>query len=51
MLSALDLARQIEAGTLTPRAVIERCADAIADREAEIGAFTALDVDGAAPYG
>ena len=47
MLSALDLARQIEAGTLTPRAVIERCADAIAAREAEIGAFTALDVDGA----
>jgi Asp-tRNA(Asn)/Glu-tRNA(Gln) amidotransferase A subunit family amidase len=47
MLSALDLARQIEAGALTPRAVIEMCAEAIAAREAEIGAFVVLDLDGA----
>ncbi len=47
MLSALDLARRIEAGALTPRAVVEMCAEAIAAREAEIGAFTALDIEGA----
>jgi Asp-tRNA(Asn)/Glu-tRNA(Gln) amidotransferase A subunit family amidase len=45
MLSALDLARRIEAGELTPAAVVDLCAQAIAIREAEIGAFTALDVD------
>jgi Asp-tRNA(Asn)/Glu-tRNA(Gln) amidotransferase A subunit family amidase len=44
MLSALDLARAIEAGTLAPRDVIDLCADAIARREAEIGAFAALDI-------
>jgi Asp-tRNA(Asn)/Glu-tRNA(Gln) amidotransferase A subunit family amidase len=47
MLSALDLARRIEAGALTPRAVVEMCAEAIAAREGEIGAFTALDIEGA----
>jgi Asp-tRNA(Asn)/Glu-tRNA(Gln) amidotransferase A subunit family amidase len=47
MLSALDLARRIEAGELTPRAVVELCAQAIAAREHEIAAFTALDIDGA----
>jgi Asp-tRNA(Asn)/Glu-tRNA(Gln) amidotransferase A subunit family amidase len=47
MLSALDLARRIEAGALTPRAVVEMCAEAIAARESEIGAFTALDIEGA----
>jgi Asp-tRNA(Asn)/Glu-tRNA(Gln) amidotransferase A subunit family amidase len=47
MLSALDLARRIEAGELTPRMVIDRCAEAIAAGEAEIGAFTALDIAGA----
>jgi Asp-tRNA(Asn)/Glu-tRNA(Gln) amidotransferase A subunit family amidase len=47
MLSALDLARRIEGGDLTPRAVIELCAEAIAAREAEIGAFATLDLDGA----
>ncbi len=47
MLSALNLARQIEAGKLTPRAVIELCAEAIAAREKEIGAFVALDLDAA----
>src|SRR2546423_7195074 len=44
-LSALDLARRIEAGALTPTAVLERCEQAIAAREAEIGAFAALDLD------
>jgi Asp-tRNA(Asn)/Glu-tRNA(Gln) amidotransferase A subunit family amidase len=47
MLSALDLARRIESGELTPRTVVEKCAEAIAAREAEIGAFTALDIDAA----
>ena len=47
MLSALDLARRIEAGALTPRAVVEMCAEAIAAREGEIGAFTALDIEAA----
>ena len=47
MLSALDLARRIEAGELTPRAAVELCAEAIAARESEIGAFVALDLDAA----
>jgi Asp-tRNA(Asn)/Glu-tRNA(Gln) amidotransferase A subunit family amidase len=47
MLSALDLARRIEAGDLTSAAVIDLCAQAIAAREAEIGAFAALDLAGA----
>ncbi len=45
MLSALDLARRIEDGTLTPRAVIEMCAEAIAAREGEVHAFAALDLE------
>jgi len=44
MLSALDLARRIEAGELTPAAVIDLCAQAIAVHESAIGAFAALDV-------
>jgi Asp-tRNA(Asn)/Glu-tRNA(Gln) amidotransferase A subunit family amidase len=44
MLSALDLARRIEAGTLDPCAVIDLCGQAIAAREAQIGAFAALDI-------
>jgi Asp-tRNA(Asn)/Glu-tRNA(Gln) amidotransferase A subunit family amidase len=44
MLSALDLAQAVEAGGITPRAVVDRCAEAIAGHEAEIGAFVALDV-------
>jgi Asp-tRNA(Asn)/Glu-tRNA(Gln) amidotransferase A subunit family amidase len=44
MLSALDLARRIEAGALTPRAAVDLCAQAIAAREHEIGAFAALDI-------
>jgi Asp-tRNA(Asn)/Glu-tRNA(Gln) amidotransferase A subunit family amidase len=47
MLAALDLARRIEAGALTPRAVVDLCAQAIAEREAEIGAFAALGVEAA----
>jgi Asp-tRNA(Asn)/Glu-tRNA(Gln) amidotransferase A subunit family amidase len=47
MLSALDLARRIEARDLTPRAVVELCAKAIDAGEKEIGAFVALDVAGA----
>jgi hypothetical protein len=45
MLSALALARRIEAGELTPRAVVEMSAQAIAAREKEIGAFAALDIE------
>src|SRR5271165_4627772 len=48
MLAALDLARRIEAGELTSRAVVELCAKAIAADEAKIGAFVALDVEAAA---
>jgi Asp-tRNA(Asn)/Glu-tRNA(Gln) amidotransferase A subunit family amidase len=47
MLSALDLTRRIEAGELTSRKVIDLCADAIAARESEVGAFVALDIDAA----
>jgi Asp-tRNA(Asn)/Glu-tRNA(Gln) amidotransferase A subunit family amidase len=47
MLSALDLARRIEAGELTPAAVIERCAEAIAAHEHAVGAFVSLDLDAA----
>jgi Asp-tRNA(Asn)/Glu-tRNA(Gln) amidotransferase A subunit family amidase len=47
MLSALDLARRIEAGELTPRAVVELCVEAITSREKDIGAFVALDFDAA----
>jgi len=47
MLSALDLARRIEVGELTPAQVIEQCAEAIATREADVGAFVTLNLDGA----
>ena len=47
MLSALELARRIEAGALSPRAVVELCAEAVATHESEIGAFAALDLDAA----
>lgn len=47
MLSAVELARRIEAGELSPRAVIELCADVIAAGEKDVGAFAALDLDGA----
>src|SRR3954467_1929884 len=47
MLSALELARRIEAGALSPRAVVELCAEAVATHESKIGAFAALDLDAA----
>ena len=47
MLSALDLVRRVESGELTPRALIDLCAEAIAAREKEIGAFVTLDLDAA----
>src|ERR1700758_3766982 len=47
MLSALALARAIEAGDLTPAKAVELCADAIAARESDVGAFATLDLDGA----
>jgi Asp-tRNA(Asn)/Glu-tRNA(Gln) amidotransferase A subunit family amidase len=47
MLSALDLAARLETGKLTPRAVVELCAEAIAARENDIGAFATLDLAGA----
>jgi Asp-tRNA(Asn)/Glu-tRNA(Gln) amidotransferase A subunit family amidase len=45
MLSALDLARRIELGELTPDRVLELCAEAIGAREEEVGAFTVHDID------
>jgi len=45
MLSALDLARRVANGELAPAALVEICTAAIAAREDEIGAFTALDVE------
>jgi len=47
MLAALDLARRVEAGELTPRAVVELCAEAIAAGESKIGAFVTLDLESA----
>jgi Asp-tRNA(Asn)/Glu-tRNA(Gln) amidotransferase A subunit family amidase len=47
MLSALDLTARLEAGKLTPRAVVEMCAEAIAAREKDVGAFVTLDLAGA----
>lgn len=46
-LRALDLARRIEAGELTPAAVVDLCAEAIAAHEPVIGAFAERDVEGA----
>ena len=47
LLSALDLARRVEAGEITPEGVVDLCAAAIAAREDEVGAFTYLDLDNA----
>ena len=47
MLSALDLAARLEAGKLTPRAVVEMCAEVIAAREKDVAAFATLDLAGA----
>jgi Asp-tRNA(Asn)/Glu-tRNA(Gln) amidotransferase A subunit family amidase len=45
LLSALDLARRVEAEELTPEGVIDLCAAAISAREDEVGAFTHLAID------
>jgi Asp-tRNA(Asn)/Glu-tRNA(Gln) amidotransferase A subunit family amidase len=45
MLSALGLARAIEDGELTPAQAVDLCADAIAKRESEVGAFVTLDIE------
>src|SRR5262249_28514197 len=47
MLSTLALARGVEAGDMTPRKLVETCAEAIAAREKDIGAFVTLDLAGA----
>lgn len=47
MLSVLDLVRRLDAGEITPRAIVDLCAEAIAAREREIGAFVALDIEAA----
>jgi Asp-tRNA(Asn)/Glu-tRNA(Gln) amidotransferase A subunit family amidase len=44
-LRALDLARRIEAGELTPSELIDTCAAMIAAHEPAIGAFAELDVE------
>jgi Asp-tRNA(Asn)/Glu-tRNA(Gln) amidotransferase A subunit family amidase len=44
MLSALALAEAVRAGRLSPADIADRCADTIAAREAEIGAFAAVDL-------
>jgi Asp-tRNA(Asn)/Glu-tRNA(Gln) amidotransferase A subunit family amidase len=45
MLSALALAKQVDAGDITPASVIDRCAEAIARHEKDVGAFVVLDVE------
>ena len=50
LLSALDLARRVEAAELTPEGIVDLCAAAIAAREDEVGAFTYLDIEGARAY-
>ena len=50
LLSALDLARRVEAGDITPEGVVDLCAAAIAAREDEVGAFTYLDIDNARAF-
>jgi Asp-tRNA(Asn)/Glu-tRNA(Gln) amidotransferase A subunit family amidase len=44
MLSALDLALRIEDGSLTPVGALNLCAERIAEREADLQAFAALDL-------
>jgi Asp-tRNA(Asn)/Glu-tRNA(Gln) amidotransferase A subunit family amidase len=45
MLSAVDLARRIEDGSLTPAGAVALCAEAITARDADLGAFTVVDID------
>ena len=51
MLSVLDLVRRLDAGEIKPRAVVDLCAEAIAAREPEIGAFVALGIEAAQKAG
>jgi Asp-tRNA(Asn)/Glu-tRNA(Gln) amidotransferase A subunit family amidase len=45
MLSAFDLARRIEAGEIGISHALDLCAEAIAAREAEVGAFVTYDLE------
>jgi Asp-tRNA(Asn)/Glu-tRNA(Gln) amidotransferase A subunit family amidase len=45
LLSALDLARRVEANDITPEGIVDLCAAAIAAREDDVGAFTYLDIE------
>lgn len=47
MMRARDLAEAVEAGDLTPAALVELCAERIAAEEAEIRAFAHLDLEAA----
>lgn len=47
MMRALDLAEAVEAGDLTPSALVELCAEAIASQPFDVRAFAHLDLDGA----
>ncbi len=47
ILSAAALLADIEAGRITPAAIVERCREAIAAHEATIGAFVCHDLEGA----
>jgi len=47
---SLGLARAIEDGEFTPAQAVDLCADAIAKRESEVGAFVTFDIEtGARP--
>jgi Asp-tRNA(Asn)/Glu-tRNA(Gln) amidotransferase A subunit family amidase len=50
MLSVLDLVRSVKDGTCMPAALVDLCAQAIAAREGEIGAFVCHDIDRARQY-
>ena len=50
MLSALDLARRVEGGELSPEGLVDLCAQAIDAREKDVGAFTYLDIAGARQF-
>src|SRR4051812_18740651 len=45
MLSALLIARAIESGEFTPTQAIDLCANAIAERENDVGAFATFDLE------
>ncbi|TMJ01266.1 MAG: amidase [Alphaproteobacteria bacterium] len=50
MLPALDLARRVEAGELTPEGLVDLCAAAISAREDDVGAFTYLAIEKARAF-